>query len=156
MIPKRRPRYVVEEVELADEDILDARPVTTSGIYAAVRPPPLPVRRSQLAPPTPPVCGHADEPVLMRLVADSIVDGIETQMNDVTFALARLSVGASMPVVCGAVEWNELAPEAAWVVSVITAGFSVEAILETSPLPEEATLALLAQLVSSRVITVPR
>jgi hypothetical protein len=154
MIPKRHARPVVDEMELAEDDIIAEYPVPVSGVYAAVRP-----RTS--APPPPastksaPAWRNNDVEVgVVRLVADSIVDGIETQMNDVTFALARLSVGASTPVLCGPIEWNQLTPPAAWAVSVIAAGFNVEAIIDMSPLPEEKTIALLAQLVATHVITV--
>lgn len=153
MIPKRQPS-AIDEVRLDDEDILDAQPVASSGTHRAARaappppPPPRSERRVAAAPSTP-----ADA-VVMRLMADSIVDGLETKMSDVTVALARLSVGASKPALCGAVEWNDLAPHEAWVVSVISAGFDVQAIIETSPLAEEDTLTLLGRLVSAHVITV--
>lgn len=80
-------------------------------------------------------------------------DIVETHVSDVVFDLARLTQGSTKPRLRGAVEWNELASDEAWLVSLVTSGFTVDAIQAMSPLDEETTTELLAKLVTSRTIT---
>jgi hypothetical protein len=83
----------------------------------------------------------------------SISDGVETSVSDVICDLARLSDPSSIPRLAGAIAWEDLDRSEAWAVSLVAAGMSVQAILEVSPLEEEQTLRLLANLVSARTIT---
>ena len=150
MIPKRRPRIrPVEEMEISDADIVEVKtvrpapPVPRSGTYAAVRAP--------IAPP---------EDAIVRLSVDSISDeeaGLkDTALNDITGELARLLLennGETVPQLRGAIDWNELSPEEAWLVSVIGAGFNLQAIIANSPRNEEDTLTLIGRLIGTRVIT---
>lgn len=85
---------------------------------------------------------------------DTDEDDVSTSVNEVVGEYVRLSVASGVPRLRGAIEWNDLSAHEAWAVSLVSAGFSVQAILETSPLDEEATMGLLAQLVGSRVIAV--
>jgi hypothetical protein len=76
--------------------------------------------------------------------------------SDVTSQLARLTLArTSVPTLPGAIDWSELTDREAWAVSVVSAGMSVQAILQVSPLREEETLTLLGQLIASRTIAVP-
>src|SRR5436190_596985 len=137
MIPNRRPRIVrkVQEAELTDDDIVESKPVPTSGTYPAVArpaPPPLPKPKENVE--------EKDGPPIVRLSIDSIseeeLERSDTAMNDITAELARLSLenhGETVPRLRGAVEWNELAPEEALVVSLISVGFNVQAIIDNSP-----------------------
>ena len=79
-------------------------------------------------------------------------DIIETHVSDVMGDLARLADGSGTPRLRGAIEWNELGETEAWAVSLVAAGFTVEAIHEMSPLDEDRTTELLAQLITSRTI----
>lgn len=80
-------------------------------------------------------------------------DIIETHVSDVMGDLARLADGSGTPKLRGAIEWNDLEQAEAWAVSLITAGFTVAAIQQMSPLDEDATTELLAKLVTTRTIT---
>lgn len=79
-------------------------------------------------------------------------DIIETDVSDVVGDLARLADGSGTPRLRGAVEWNELDESEAWAVSLVSAGFTVQAIHQMSPLDEDATTELLAKLITSRTI----
>jgi hypothetical protein len=79
-------------------------------------------------------------------------DIIETNVSDVMGDLARLADGTGTPHLRGAIEWNELGQAEAWAVSLVAAGFTVKAIQEMSPLDEDRTTELLAQLITSRTI----
>jgi hypothetical protein len=86
--------------------------------------------------------------------ARSIVGEEElTGVSDVTPDLAMLADFSKTPQLRGAVEWNELERPEAYLVSLVCAGFTVEAILETSPLDDDRTLDVLANLVNTRIIT---
>jgi hypothetical protein len=86
--------------------------------------------------------------------ARSIVGEEElTGVSDVTPDLAMLADVSKTPQLRGAVEWNELERPEAYLVSLVCAGFTVEAILETSPLDDDRTLDVLANLVNTRIIT---
>jgi hypothetical protein len=76
----------------------------------------------------------------------------ETGVSDVITDFARLAVATSVPTLRGTVEWGSLSAREAWVVSLVSAGFSVQAILEVSPLEEGDTLTLLSKLIDARVI----
>jgi len=75
-----------------------------------------------------------------------------TDVSDIADDLARLSMPTSVPSLRGAIEWNDLTPAEAWIVSVVSAGFTVRAIVEVSPLSEEDTLTLLARLIDARIL----
>jgi hypothetical protein len=77
---------------------------------------------------------------------------IETHVSDVMGDLARLADGSGTPRLRGAIEWNELDQSEAWAVSLVAAGFTVQAIQEMSPLDEDSTTELLAKLITSRTI----
>lgn len=79
-------------------------------------------------------------------------DIIETHVSDVMGDLARLADGSGTPRLRGAVEWNELDESEAWAVSLVAAGFTVQAIQAMSPLEEDRTTELLAKLITSRTI----
>jgi hypothetical protein len=81
-------------------------------------------------------------------------DIIETHVSDVMGDLARLADGSGTPHLRGAIEWNELNQSEAWAVSLVAAGFTVQAIHEMSPLDEDRTTEILAQLVESRTIMI--
>ncbi len=144
MIPTRRPRIRrASEIEITDEDIIEVKP-SRSGTYPAVK--------------VPPLRENADP--VVRYSLESITDDedvhIDTALNDVSVALARLSLddrGASMLRLLGAVEYGDLAPEEAWVVSLVVAGFDLQALIANSPRSEEDTLTLLGRLIEMRVIT---
>jgi hypothetical protein len=116
MIPNRRPRIrPIEEMEITDADIVEVQPKPRSGTYAAVRPPPVP--------------GSLDPVVRVSLesLSDEEYAMMDTALNDVTVALARLSMqnrSATIPRLRGAVELNALSSEEAWLVSLVTAGYS--------------------------------
>jgi hypothetical protein len=78
-----------------------------------------------------------------------------TGVSDVVGQFARLSIATtSVPTLRGAIDWSELTDREAWAVSVVSAGMSVQAILQVSPLSEEETLTLLGHLIASRTIAV--
>jgi hypothetical protein len=79
-------------------------------------------------------------------------DIIETHVSDTIGDLARLADGSGTPRLRGAIDWNELNHSEAWAVSLVAAGFTVHAIHEVSPLDEDSTTELLAQLITSRTI----
>ena len=81
-------------------------------------------------------------------------DILETHVSDTIRDLARLADGTGKPSLRGAIEWNELNQSEAWAVSLVSAGFTVQAILATSPLDDDKTTELLAQLVESRTIMI--
>lgn len=84
---------------------------------------------------------------------DSFTEEAQTNVNDVVTELARLSIATSTPTLRGVVEWSELSAHEAWVISLVSAGFNVQAILEVSPLAEEQTLSVLGKLIDARVIS---
>lgn len=90
-----------------------------------------------------------DDPMEMELGDEDI---IETHVSDVMGDLARLADGRGFLRLRGAVEWSELDQEEAWAVSLVIAGFTVEAIHAMSPLDEDTTMELLAKLITSRTI----
>ena len=145
MIPTRRPRLRrASEVEITDEDIIEVKPKPRSGTYAAVQPPPVPTESS--------------DPIV-RYSLDSLTDDedahIDTALNDVNVSLARLALddkSASALRLRGAIEWNDLSPEHAWVVSLAMAGFDLQAVIANSPRSEEDTLTLLGRLIELRII----
>ena len=81
-------------------------------------------------------------------------DDVSTNVSDVVDEYVRLSVASGMPKLRGAIDWNDLTAHEAWAVTLVGAGFSVRAIVDTSPLDEEATMTLLTHLVRSRIIAV--
>lgn len=81
-------------------------------------------------------------------------DIIETHVSDTIGDLARLADRSGTPRLRGAIEWNDLDQTEAWAVSLVAAGFTVQAILQTSPLDEDRTTEVLAQLVESRTIMI--
>ena len=147
MIPTRRPRIRrASEIEITEADIIEVQPKPRSGTYAAVKPPPVP------APP------ESSDPIV-RYSLDSLTDDedihIDTALNDVNVSLARLGLedkSSSALRLRGAVEWNDLSPEAAWVVSLAMAGFDLRAVIADSPRSEEDTLTLLGRLIEMRII----
>ena len=78
----------------------------------------------------------------------------DTGVSDVVEEYVRLSLATGVPTLRGAIDWNDLSAREAWVVSLVAAGFTVQAILDTSPLAEEETMTVLGQLVDSRIIAV--
>jgi hypothetical protein len=78
-----------------------------------------------------------------------------TKLSEVTpmlANLARLDV-TQTPQLRGAVEWNELEDQEAYLVALVSAGFTIEAILDMCPLEDDRTLEVLAALVTARTIT---
>jgi hypothetical protein len=135
------------EIEISDEDVIEvvSRPVppkqTRSGTYAVTRP-------RETARPLPPA--HDELPRM-----DSVSDGVETSVSDLIGDLARLSDVTRTPMLRGIVEWNDLSPSDAWIVSIVSPGMTIETIMQMSPLGEEETLRALARLISSRTLTLP-
>ena len=81
--------------------------------------------------------------------------GTTTKLSDVTpllANLARLDI-TQTPQLRGAVEWNELEDQEAYLVALVSAGFTIEAILDMCPLEDDRTLEVLATLVTARTIT---
>lgn len=128
-----------DEVELCDDDVTEVRPVPRSGTYALSRP------RETSRP--------LAMPVPDAWASDDPWEGADTSVSDVIGSLARLSDESSIPSLRGVVEWSELAPPEAWLVSIVPSRMTVAAIMKTSPLGDEATLRVLASLISARVIT---
>jgi len=93
-------------------------------------------------------------PSLPTLASQPPLEGNDnTRVSDIIGDLARLSDATSVPRLRGAVEWTDLAPTEAWLVSIVREGLPLEGIMQTSPLGEEETLRLLASLIKARVIT---
>ena len=81
-------------------------------------------------------------------------DILETHVSDTIGDLARLADGTGKPSLRGAIEWNELNQSEAWAVSLVSAGVTVQAIHASSPLDDDMTTELLAQLVESRTLMI--
>lgn len=92
-------------------------------------------------------------PTLDSMSPDAMSDMNDTRVSDIIGDLARLSDATCVPRLRGAVEWTDLAPSEAWLVTVVREGMPIAGIMQTSPLGEEETMRLLASLISSRVIT---
>ena len=93
-------------------------------------------------------------PQIPSLASQPPLEGNDnTRVSDIVGELARLSDATSVPRLRGAVEWTDLAPSEAWLVSIVREGLPLEGIMKTSPLGEEETLRLLASLIDARVIT---
>ncbi len=94
------------------------------------------------------------QPEIPSLASQPPLEGNDnTRVSDIIGDLARLSDASSVPRLRGAVEWTDLAPSEAWLVSIVREGMPLEGIMQTSPLGEEETLRLLASLINARVIT---
>ena len=138
MIPQRFKR--TEQVEeLSDEDVIEIVPETRSGTYALSRP-----REAQrpLSPPPEVVPSF-----------DTISDGAVTDVSEVIGELARLSDVSRIPTLRGTVEWSELTPSEAWLISVTGSKMTISAIMAISPFGEEETLRVLAKLIGLRRLT---
>jgi hypothetical protein len=148
VIPRRE--RASDEIELADDDIIETIPKPRSGTYAlslprqAMRPP----AWTETPPPLTAPPEAQDVPVL-----ESRSDELDTNISDLIGELALLSDVTRVPKLLGAVERSELDPCEEWLVSVVSVRMSVAAIMGQSPLGEEETLRLLARMLKSRVIT---
>jgi hypothetical protein len=153
----RRPEPEPEDVELGDDDIIECTPAV-SGTY---RTPSTPRAAVAEEPQTKEQAQTVEEAeaqlaadLLPSLASKSIPDDDgPTGVSDLITDLAGLSDGSNTPRLRGAVEWSDLGEAEAWLVSMVTAGFTIEALLQMSPLGEEATMRVLAKLITSRTIT---
>ena len=78
-----------------------------------------------------------------------------TKLSDVTPVLAnlaRLDI-TQTPKLRGAIDWNDLEDQEAYLVALVAAGFTIEAIMDMCPLEDDRTLEVLATLVTARTIT---
>jgi len=142
------PDTIGAYLDLLGLGIVDAAPATSPPSLPA--PPSLPSPASLGAPASLASLADSDSPA-----NDTVSDGNDTRISDIIGDLARLSDATSVPRLRGAVEWTDLAPSEAWLVSVVREGMPLAGIMQTSPLGEEETLRLLARLISARVITLP-
>jgi hypothetical protein len=80
-----------------------------------------------------------------ELGEDDIIEVEETPAAESGTFVARTRTRTT-PRLHLAVEWNEVERAEAYVLSLVTAGFTAEAILRISPLDDQRTLAILSKL----------
>jgi hypothetical protein len=125
--------------ELGDDDILEViEPPLRSGSYTAVR---------ERSPSPPPRVSQ------IRRMLDTIPEESPTGVSDLVTVLARLSRSSSVAKIHRPRADAHHVPAAEFILSLVEANMTVGAIANESPLGDERTMRVLADLITSGEIT---
>lgn len=134
--------------------VLKRRNTVPMGVTPSLEPPPDSGvhARTMRAEPPPPSTG-ARTPTLPQVY--SADDSAETALNDVVRQLALLADPLSVPVLARPIgPADGVAPQEAYVASLLGEAMTVQEIIDVSPLSEDETVRFLARLVTARIVSV--
>ena len=134
--------------------VVKRRNTVSLGVTPSQEPPPdsgVHARTIRAEPPPP--SGGSRTPTLPQVYGSD--DSAETALNDVVRQLALLADPLSVPVLVRPVgPADGVAPQEAYVASLLGAAMTVQEIVDVSPLSEDETIRFLARLVTAGIVSI--